>query len=158
MRYFDSISPFKLEHMKNKIKDLMSNYVITIKSDMPFTEACRLFPTIHVHHLPVLDSNDYLIGMFSTTDALFALNNLVHKKIESENDVNRLISVEAIMTSDKIFTLESEAPINEAVKLFQKLNINSIPIVDDGILVGILTSHDILKEFQQLIHIEEEYA
>jgi len=130
------------------VQDLMSDRVITIDIDTPFTEACRMFPSIHIHHLPVLDSSGYLVGMFSTTDALYALNNLVHKKIRDEDHVNQLIDIESIMTSGKIYTLSSSSDLNDAITLLQDVNINSIPVVDDGILVGILTTHDLLKALQ----------
>lgn len=129
----------------------MSTNVVTIKQDMPFTEACRLFLSIHIHHLPVLDEKGLLVGIFSTTDVLYALNDLVYHKIDSEEDVNNLLSVESIMTSDKIHILSPQDTIHDAVDLLQKLNIHSIPIVEDGVLVGIITSHDIFMEFRRRI-------
>lgn len=137
--------------MNLKVKDLMSENVVTIDTATPFTEACRMFTAIHVHHLPVLDEKGYLVGLFSTTDALYALNNLVHRKIEKEEDVNRLISIDVVMTSDKLYTLRSDSNLQNAIHLIQDVNINSIPVVDEGVLVGILTSNDLLREFNRLI-------
>lgn len=137
--------------MNKVIKDIMSRNVVTINKDLLFTEACRLFLSIHIHHLPVLDEKGYLVGIFSTTDALYALSNLVYHKIESESDVNDLISVETIMTSHKIHTLRPDDTIQDAVDLLHRLNIHSIPIIEDGILVGIVTSHDIFQEFRSRI-------
>lgn len=133
-----------------KVRDLMSENVVTINTETPFTEACRMFIAIHVHHLPVLSEEGYLVGLFSTTDALYALNNLVYQKIDSEEDVNRLIPIDSVMTSDKIYTLKSDSDLQEAIKLFQDEKINSIPIVDEGVLVGILTSNDLLGEINRL--------
>jgi len=133
-----------------KVRDLMSENVVTINTETPFTEACRMFIAIHVHHLPVLSENGYLVGLFSTTDALYALNKLVYQKIDSEADVNRLLNIESVMTGDKIYTLRSNSDLEEAITLFQDEQINSIPVVDEGILVGILTSNDLLGEINRL--------
>lgn len=139
--------------MTGLVKNLMSHFVTTITESMPFTHACRLFTNLHFHHLPVKDDQGQLIGMFSTTDAIYALNNkLLHYPIHSEEDINQLIKVEDIMTSDNLFTLKPNDNIERAIELFQKQNIHSIPILDDDErIVGILTSNDILASFRRLI-------
>ena len=139
--------------MKGLVKDLMSRNVITITESMPFTYACRLFTNLHFHHLPVKDNDGHLIGLFSTTDAIYALNNkLLQHAIHSEDDVNKLIKVEDVMTSDNLFTLKPHDNIELAIELFQNQRIHSIPMLDDDKkIVGILTSNDILASFRRLI-------
>jgi len=135
--------------MKAKIKDVMSKQVISIKADMSFTEACRLFKNLKFHHLPVMDAKNNLVGMFSTTDAIYAVSNtLASQTIDSNSDINSLLKVEDIMTSNKLYTLEEDASIEDAIEIFQKYNIHSIPILSSGKLVGIITSNDMLRTFR----------
>jgi len=138
--------------MEGRIKDLMSENVITISPDTPFTQACRLFANMNVHHLPVKDNEDKLVGIFSATDAIFAMNNELFKyNITSEDDINRVVKIEEVMTCDNLYTLDLNDGLESAMDLLQTKNINSIPILDNGRLVGILTSKDMLDAFRSSI-------
>lgn len=140
--------------MTGIVKDLMSKHVASITKNMPFTYACRLFKNLHFHHLPVRDENQRLIGMFSTTDAMFALKNIIfHNPLKSEDDINNLVKIEDIMTSDNLLTLKSDDSLERAIEVFQRNNIHSIPIIDNDKIVGIITSKDILAAFRSLINI-----
>ena len=138
--------------MKGHVKELMSKHVATITVNMPFTYACRLFKNLNFHHLPVRDENQKLVGMFSTTDAMFALNNIIfHTSIQSENDINELIKIEDIMTSANLKTLGPDDTMEKAIEIFQRNNIHSIPIIEHEEIIGIITSNDILAAFRSLI-------
>lgn len=138
--------------MKGKVKDLMSKHVASITVNMPFTYACRLFKNLHFHHLPVRDKDHKLKGMFSTTDAMFALNNMIfHHPVTSEDDINNLVKVEDIMTSENLYTLHPDDSIERAIEIFQRQNIHSIPIIENEKIAGIITSNDILAAFRSLI-------
>jgi len=137
--------------MESKIKDIMNYNVISIKPEMPFTQACTLFSNLHFHHLPVTKENK-LIGIFTTTDAILAVSRmLAHHKINSATDVNNIISITEVMTSTKIITLSPNDDLETAVNIFQKEHIHSVPIVQEGKLVGIITSTDILNKFRESV-------
>lgn len=141
--------------MKGLVRDLMTDHVTCITTDMSFTQACRLFTSLHIHHLPVKDHNDKLIGMFSATDSIYALNNMViYKNVKSEDDINEMLKVAEVMTSNKVITLRSDDELTKAIQILQENDLNSIPIVDDGNLIGILTSTDMLKAFRKLIPLD----
>jgi len=48
------------------------------------------------------------------------------------------------MTS-KVITVPEDCPLNEVVTLMQKKQINRVPVVRHGKLIGIVTRNDILK-------------
>lgn len=53
-----------------KVRDIMTSPLIMIKADMTVTECARIMKENKIHHLPVADENDVLIGMISATDFL----------------------------------------------------------------------------------------
>lgn len=55
-----------------RVMDLMSEAVIGIKPDALLFDAASLMLREHVHRLPVLDSNQHLLGIISMTDILEA--------------------------------------------------------------------------------------
>lgn len=53
-----------------KVKEVMTSPLIMINADMPVFECARIMKDKKIHHLPVVDSNNNLIGMISATDFL----------------------------------------------------------------------------------------
>lgn len=132
--------------MENKVKDLMTPHVITIKESTPFTQACRMFKRFDIHHLPVTNDRDELIGMFSATDALTAFNSLFSNSLfVAEKEVNDLIIISEIMSSNKLYSLNEDDDIQAAIRYFAQFKINAVPVMRKDIMTGILTSNDILK-------------
>ena len=124
----------------------MTDHVLTIKLGTPFTEACRMFQTFNLRHLPVIDDDDKLIGMFSLYDAMQAWNNKVmtHSDLD-ENKVNELVLVQELMTTNNILTLDREDEIEKAIAIFSKGEAHSILILLDNRICGIVTPNDVLR-------------
>jgi acetoin utilization protein AcuB len=56
------------------------------------------------------------------------------------------LTVTAAMTADPM-TIAPDAPLVEAAMVLETYRISSMPVVDDGRLVGILTVTDVLRVF-----------
>lgn len=124
----------------------MTKNVLTVKVDVAFTEACRLMQQMKIHHLPVVDEDNQLIGIFTANDALKAYNEKVFNQIITvEEDINDLIKIEELMTDSNIYDLTPESRPEEALILMKEFDVHSIPVLDDGEVVGIVTSTDILN-------------
>ncbi len=52
--------------------------------------------------------------------------------------------VEDVMTKDVIY-INRKTPVIEAGKILQKYNISALPVVEDGIVVGLITDSDLVK-------------
>jgi CBS domain-containing membrane protein len=132
--------------MTSKVKKLMTPHVVTIKGSTPFTEACRMFKTFGIHHLPVTDNSNKFIGMFSATDALEAYDRLFSTTLTSiEKEVNEKIRISEIMSSHQLYSLNEDDDIRTVMKFFKEYKIHAVPILKNEKVVGILTSNDILK-------------
>ena len=55
---------------KTKVRDIMTSPLIMIKADMTVAECARIMKEKKIHHLPVVDEHNVLIGMISATDFL----------------------------------------------------------------------------------------
>lgn len=70
---------------------------------------------------------------------------IIHKNLsieEQAGEVDRVKRSESGMIYDPI-TLRSDKTIGEALQIMEKFSISGVPIVDDGLLVGILTNRDL---------------
>lgn len=55
---------------KTKVREIMTSPLIMIKADMTVAECARIMKEKKIHHLPVVDEHNVLIGMISATDFL----------------------------------------------------------------------------------------
>jgi CBS domain-containing protein len=56
-----------------QVSELMNDNVSVIKSDTRLPDACREMVRNRVHHLPVVDSKEKIVGMLSTFDIVNAV-------------------------------------------------------------------------------------
>ncbi|MCB9282874.1 MAG: CBS domain-containing protein [Lewinellaceae bacterium] len=131
--------------LNKPVSEIMRKHVLTIKRDFSFSEACRLFFRMGIHHLPVVDEHNHLLGMLSTHDALraFALRGHLLKNWNEEN-VDWSFPVEELMSVPAITVSETDS-MEEVVRLCSEHHIQSLPVLKEGQLVGMVTSHDVMQ-------------
>jgi acetoin utilization protein AcuB len=129
------------------VSDIMIKNIIglTISDDLERAE--MLFKKHKIKHIPVVSSG-VIIGMVSYTD-LVKNSQAAIVNGDGKNE-NALIyngnTVEQIMSKD-VLTITSDTTIKEATKILAKREFHALPIVDNGELVGIITTRDLLKYF-----------
>ncbi len=57
----------------SQVNELMTHEVTTIRSDKTVADACREMVRLKVHHLPVVDQQDKVVGIVSTFDVVTAI-------------------------------------------------------------------------------------
>lgn len=125
--------------MNEPVSTIMTTEMITIEPTDNLDTARKIFLKHRIHHIPVVKGNK-LVGLLTTND-MWNLN----KKFEEYIDT----SVKEAMTS-KLATLESKSKIGTAAEIFLENRFHALPIVDEDILVGIVTTFDVLKyEFKK---------
>lgn len=127
------------------VQKIMTRKVITVELDDSLAVVREIFDKMKFHHLLVVESNK-LVGVVSDRDLLRALSpNLgtISATLRDEATLNK--RVHQIMTS-RLVTIDPDAPIDEAVALFNTHKISCIPVVDKELKpIGIVSWRDILK-------------
>ncbi|HNB62800.1 MAG TPA: CBS domain-containing protein [Saprospiraceae bacterium] len=120
--------------MNEPLSGIMSTNLITVSPGDKLSVVKDLFRGKRIHHIPVVQ-NGKLVGLITTADLLWL--NRKHEEYDS-------ILVSEIMTT-KLATLEPTDKIGSAAELFLLNHFHAIPVVEDGTLIGIVTSFDVLK-------------
>ncbi len=131
-----------------KVSSVMTRELIYAKTSNAFSEVLQLFLSKNIHHLPVMNDANELIGIISSHDVLNALSNIMYrpKQINIDN-IDEEVKIEDIMTSNPT-TISPEETLGNAAIIFATHKFQALPIVDDsGKLRGIVTSRDIVNEF-----------
>lgn len=131
------------------VSSIMTTDLIIIRPSDPLRVAADAFRKNNIHHLPVVDERNRLVGMFSKSDYLrvgSAWTAFQRKKgqVEPVNLYHEKITIGEVMIRE-VVTLEPGDAISVAVGIFRENLFQSIPIEEDGVLVGIVTTFDLLK-------------
>ena len=125
-----------------RIREIMTGEVVTVPPDCPLDDAIRLFESCRFRHLPVAEK-DRLVGLISDRDIALATGwILASYRNADENSGPRTVG--QIMRTD-VFTLDVEASIPEAAAIILDHRINAVPLLEEGKLVGIITTTDLLR-------------
>jgi CBS domain-containing protein len=143
-----------------KAKDIMTGEVVTVDPETEIIRAARLMLDNHLSGLPVVDKEGNLKGIICQSDLMaqqkkiplpsfFVLFNSTisfpsQKTIESEVKKMAAFKVSEAMTPDPV-TVDPETTLEEIATLMVKHNIHTLPVFDQGKLVGIIGKEDILR-------------
>ena len=118
------------------VGQFMSTDLFTVHADDLVDLAASVMDWRHVRHVPVEDDNGRLVGLVTHR----ALLHLLSRGGQSEKP----LTVSDVMKIDPL-TVSSSTPTLEALDIMQSNQVGCVPVVDDGQLVGILTSFDFLN-------------
>ena len=147
----DVFDEFGGEFMKKttnflRVRDCMSVDPAIVAPNDPLQSVISLLRRPDIRSVPVVE-NGRLIGIVTNRDVRQVAP--AYPLFRDEDEIRRYterLTVTAAMTADPM-TIAPDAPLVEAAKVLATYRINSMPVVDDGRLVGMLTVTDVLRVF-----------
>ena len=130
-----------------KVRELMSEGVTTIENTMTCHDAVERMMRRRVRHLAVVDKRGGLCGMVTDRDLrhhLFDPKILTQVGTVSVETLLKATPVAHVMSAPAV-TIEADEPLENATRLMLERKIGSLPVLDHGRLVGILTETDVLR-------------
>ena len=147
-----------------KAADIMTHAVVSVKPDQTLEEAVQLLSKNNISGLPVVDSENKVVGIMSETDIVKYSSSLhvvslinSSRWISPHTDVSQLTSikkgfeklsetrVEAVM-SKKVVCVKKNTSGEEIARLMKKSKVNRLPVEDEnGKLVGIITRGNLVN-------------
>ena len=127
------------------VSTIMTKNVIKLNLTDDLTKAEMLFKKHHIRHIPVVNSNK-IIGMLSYTDLLrISFVDAVDDDDEVVDvTVYNMFTVEQVMAK-KLVTVAPETTIKEVAEILSSREFHALPVVEGDLLVGIVTTTDIIK-------------
>jgi len=139
---------------------IMSTDLVTISPDDNLETARELMHEKRIHHLPVVDADENLVGLITLTNVLAATDSILR---DDENRIHaREILIKDIMVRD-VATVQENATLRQAALFLEKHRIGCLPVMSDGALKGIVTDTDfvgvainLLEQIEDTEPFEEE--
>ena len=118
-----------------KVKEFMSKDVVSVTPETSVRKAAEVMAAEHVSSAVVCE-NKRLVGIITEKD-------LARKIVAKGVDADKALAKD-IMTSELV-TIEPEKSLYDAMLKLNKKKVTHLPVVKNNVLVGIISSMDILK-------------
>jgi len=127
------------------ISKIMSTNIIALNREDDLEMAERLFKRHKIRHIPVVREG-VVVGMLSYTDLLRI--SFADAVDDTDTDVDSLVynmfTIDQVMIKN-VVTVTSDASIKDVAKLLASKEFHAVPVVDNGLLVGIVTTTDLIN-------------
>lgn len=132
---------------EERISEIMTRRLVTIRPTETLSRVNAIFQKHNFHHIPVVENGNRLVGIVSKEDLLKIYRRV--KTREAWDDLDGL-PVSNFMTANPV-TIDPDDTIGLAGDIILTNLFHSLPVVEDGRLVGIVTSLDVLKAMVSVI-------
>ncbi len=121
-----------------RARDVMTSPAVTVRPDTPVAEAARIMAQRRISGLPVVDEDGRLVGIVTEADLLLK---------EAGPGGAPLAGLPPGGSAARVVAAEEETPLHQVAALMARKNVNRVPIVRGGRVVGIVSRNDVLKAF-----------
>ncbi|MCJ2669145.1 MAG: CBS domain-containing protein [Candidatus Thermoplasmatota archaeon] len=155
-----------------KVKDVMVKEAVVLSSEETVADAVEKFAKHRIGGCPVVDDERHILGIMTETNILESLKTHykelkmrvppetiigisfveIAKKREAVEAFERIANtpVKDTMTRE-VVTAMPDDELEDVIQKMVRNDVNRIPIVDKGVLVGIVTRGDILRAVQRML-------
>ena len=132
------------------VESIMTQNPISLKPDDTLETANKLMNEKHIHHIPIVDEKDDLVGLISHRDVLAATGSTLnrHPSDNSQAKLGDIMTAPAISITPDTGTLKAAQYIHNSRH-------GCLPVVDDGNLIGIITEYDFVEVAMSLLEQRE---
>lgn len=139
------------------IKDCMTRHPIMLSPETPAAEAQQIIAENRVRHLPVVGDGKKLMGLITRSrlalkpDTLASLNVWEITRLLANVKVKQLM-----LKAEDVITTSPDRTVERAARIMADHKIGCLPVIDDGIVIGILSEVDLLHAFQEMLGLPQD--
>ncbi|MDI6400786.1 glutamate-cysteine ligase family protein [Balneolaceae bacterium ANBcel3] len=127
------------------VGQFMTTDIFTLNEDDIIDLAANVMEWQRIRHIPVENKEHQLVGMVTYRSMISTLNKIIAKNLDHTN-----VSVSDIMDKE-VITCSPDMPSVKAIELMQQNDTSSLPVVENGKLVGIVTEYDFTRIAHELL-------
>lgn len=132
-----------------KVKKVMKKHVVTVEPETTISTISKILTNNKIGSVVIVDSGDRPVGMVTTNDIV----TLVAK----ERDIKKIKAGEYWKKRKKPFVyVNPDEGINSVAKKMLKMGLKRFPVIEDGKLVGIITTKEIILVAPELLELLSE--
>ena len=133
------------------VNEIMSTELITLEPGDSVSKAAETMTKNNIRHIPVVDPQNQVIGIISQRDVLKA------GAFSSQISKPTLDCPISDIMTEEILTTHPKDSLRAAGLTLQKHKYGCLPVVDNDVLVGIITDSDFVGVAINLIEEQDSY-
>lgn len=134
------------------VKDCMTRHPIMISPETPLVKAQTMMIENKVRHLPVVGDGKRIVGLITRETLMVPPSDLGSLNVW---EISRLLSdlkAEDVMVKENdLVTIDPEATLESAAESMIKNKVGCLPVIEDDVVVGIITEVDMLAKLSELL-------
>jgi CBS domain-containing protein len=132
------------------VRDFMTTDITTLQESDTLLDAAIVFVRSSFRHLPVLRDKQ-LVGIITERDVKqFAPSLLGRTSADEYNQIMETTPISRVM-SRELMTLRPDQSMSEAAEILHSKRIGCLPVVEEGELVGLITTTDLVGLLIQIM-------
>ena len=129
------------------VKDLMTSNVFCIPEDAGFDAVRSAMEVNGIRHLPVINKKREFVGLITHRDYLmFTVSALAPLSPKEREEFEKNLKVHEFMQT-KVMTVPVHTTLVSAARIMYDNKYGCLPVIEGGMLTGIITESDFLKFF-----------
>ena len=134
------------------VKDYMTRHPLMAEPTMSIVEAQRYMGENNIRHLPVVGDGKSLLGLVTRQSLLIDPGRLGSLDVWEITRYLSGLTVKDVMVKAKdVITVEQNTTIEEAARIMVEKKVGCLPVMEEGVLVGIITETDLLAQLTDLL-------
>ncbi|MCB9327270.1 MAG: CBS domain-containing protein [Lewinellaceae bacterium] len=130
-----------------KVEKVMSSKLVTVNRNTTLEEIESIMNTYKIHHVPVVEQDNVLVGLISQRDILLLRDwssQLGHRAAIVRNDALLKSTLAEDVMKTKIMNVSKDDSLVYCADIFRENLFQALPVVEDGIIIGIITTYDLI--------------
>lgn len=130
-----------------RVEQIMTNDVIVLSPNDPLAKAKEVMESHNIHHLPVVDSDNNLLGILSNVEINTIkdwTDKFKNNGFEKSHRLFGSLLAKDVMIKD-VYFIDPKMSLYRIATIFNENAFHCLPVVEDGKLKGIVTPLDLIR-------------
>jgi acetoin utilization protein AcuB len=134
------------------VKDYMTRHPIMVPPTLPATEAQGIMVENKIRHLPVVGDGKRPLGLITRQRLRIPPADLGSLNVwEITRYLSEMKVKDIMVTTKDLLTIGPDATVEEAAQTMAEHRYGCLPVVEDNVVVGIITETDLLVKLADLL-------
>jgi len=139
------------------VKDCMTRHPAMVPPTTPAAEAQRVMAENKIRHLPVVGDGKKLEGLITRQRLTLKPDTLASLEMwEITRYLSNMTVKDIMIKAGEVHTIGPDRTIERAAAILSEHKIGCLPVIEEGVVVGILSRIDVLQSFQQMLGLPAE--
>lgn len=139
------------------VKDCMTRHPIMIAPETLASEAQKIMAENNVRHLPVVGDGKKLLGLITRERLMLKPDLMSSLDVwEITRYLSNLTVHKVMLPAEEVYTADPQRTVERAARIMSDHKVGCLPVIEDGVVVGIISEVDLLRSYQDMLGLPAE--